>query len=89
MDALNKLPHAMIQPFNRVPIPMMILNGKHQTVSALVVPLEYIAFFFQQEGDTLSVAILSSNQKRGFLQMISNNSTIASFDQTPVIPTTS
>ena len=48
---------------------VVILNGDHEAVSVLVVPLEYTSSALQLKGDTLGVAILSSNQKWRFLKV--------------------
>ena len=48
----------------------MILNGNREAVSVHWISLEYIASLMQK-GDTLGVAILSSDQKWRGLQIIS------------------
>ena len=49
----------------------MILNGNREAVSVLWISLEHIASLLQQKGDTLGVAILSSDQKWRGLQIVS------------------
>ena len=46
-----------------ISILVLILNGNHEAVSAILVCLEHITPLLQKKGDTFGVPILSSNQK--------------------------